>query len=135
MQDHIDAAADRLGVHLARRGLEQGQDLAGATADILVRLGYERPCRCRADVPITHLVVQRLLGRSDLLSRLVELDSNAPDWDWTQRALAHTDEVRRPEPGGRSLKLSAILVSIKEGLSEARRPQHGSAGHSRAGHR
>jgi hypothetical protein len=93
------------------------------------------PCRCRADVPITHLVVQRLLGRSDLLSRLVELDGDAPDWDWTQRALAHTDEVRRPEPGGRSLKLSAVLGSDRRSLSEPRRPQHGSPGHPRAGHR
>jgi hypothetical protein len=39
MQDRIGAAADRLEVKLARRRMEQGQDLAGATPDILVRPG------------------------------------------------------------------------------------------------
>jgi hypothetical protein len=39
MQDHIGATADRLEVNLSRRGMEQGQDLAGAAPDILVRLG------------------------------------------------------------------------------------------------
>src|SRR3954471_15205212 len=38
MQDRVGAAADRLEVDLSGRGMEQGQDLAGATPDILVRL-------------------------------------------------------------------------------------------------
>src|SRR5205085_8804718 len=37
MQDRIGAAADRLEVHLSSCGMEQGQDLARATPDILVR--------------------------------------------------------------------------------------------------
>src|SRR4051794_26486169 len=39
MQDGVGATADRLEVHLSRRGMEQGQDLAGAAPDILVWLG------------------------------------------------------------------------------------------------
>src|SRR3954447_25736832 len=39
MQDGVGAIADRLEVHLSRRGMEQSQDLAGATSDILVWLG------------------------------------------------------------------------------------------------
>ena len=37
MQDRVGAAADRLEVHLSSCGMEQGQDLACATPDILVR--------------------------------------------------------------------------------------------------
>src|SRR5215204_5481039 len=37
MQDRVGAAADRLEVDLSGRGMEQGQDLARATPDILVR--------------------------------------------------------------------------------------------------
>jgi hypothetical protein len=39
MQDSVGATADRLEVHLSRRGMEQSQDLAGATSDIRKR-GY-----------------------------------------------------------------------------------------------
>src|SRR3712207_171591 len=37
MQDRVGAAADRLEVNLSRRWMEQGEDLAGAAPDILVR--------------------------------------------------------------------------------------------------
>jgi error-prone DNA polymerase len=57
-------------------------------------------------VPITHLIVERLLDRSDLLSRLVEIDGGTPDRGWAQRSFGHTDEVRHPEPGSRSPKVS-----------------------------
>jgi error-prone DNA polymerase len=60
----------------------------------------------QAEVPITHLIVERLIDRSDLLSRLVEIDSNATsDHDWTEKALGRADEVRRPEPGSQRPKL------------------------------
>ena len=64
----------------------------------------------QAEVPITHLIVDRLVDRSDLLSRLGEIDGNAsngttPDQDWTEKALGRADEVRRPEPGSSRPKL------------------------------
>src|SRR4051812_23552892 len=60
----------------------------------------------QAEVPITHLIVERLVDRSDLLSRLVEIDSSTtPDRDWTEKALGRADEVRRPEPGSQRPKL------------------------------
>src|SRR4029078_661266 len=37
MQDRVGAETDRLEVHLSSCGMEQGQDLACATPDILVR--------------------------------------------------------------------------------------------------
>ncbi len=39
MQDRVGAVADRLEVHLSGCGMEQGQDLAGAAPDIIVRPG------------------------------------------------------------------------------------------------
>src|SRR4051794_31589687 len=53
-----------------------------------------------AEVPITHLIVRRLVDRSDLLNRLVEIDGG-----WAERAIARADEVRRPEPGSTRPKL------------------------------
>lgn len=59
----------------------------------------------QAEVPITHLIVERLIDRSDLLNRLSEVDAGAnPDHDWTDKALGHADEVRRPEPGSRDFR-------------------------------
>ena len=49
-----------------------------------------------AEVPITHLIVCRLLDRSDLLDGLSLL---GPGGEWAERALGRADEVRRPEPG------------------------------------
>jgi len=53
----------------------------------------------QAEVPITHFIVERLVGRSDLLSRLVEIDGGPQDPHWTDKALSRADEMRRPEPG------------------------------------
>jgi error-prone DNA polymerase len=63
----------------------------------------------QAEVPITHLIVDRLVDRSDLLSRLVEIggdtsNSTTPDQDWTEKALGRADEVRRSEPGSQRPK-------------------------------
>src|SRR3954449_795342 len=54
MQDRVGAAADRLEVHLSRRGMEQGQDLAGATPDILVRPGRRVALRSPAAARLRH---------------------------------------------------------------------------------
>jgi len=51
----------------------------------------------RAEVPITHLIVRRLVDRSDLLDGLSPVDDG--DAFWAGRALGRADEVRRPEPG------------------------------------
>ena len=59
----------------------------------------------QAEVPITHLIVERLVDRSDLLSRLVEIDNDAAsDQDWPDKTLSHADELRRPEPGSQRPK-------------------------------
>jgi len=54
MQHRVGAAADRLEVHLARRRMEQGQDLAGAAPDILVRLGCGVALRPPAAARLRH---------------------------------------------------------------------------------
>src|SRR3954464_9754945 len=58
-----------------------------------------------AEVPITHLIVRRLVDRSDLLNRLVEIDGGQASPDWTDRPLARADGVGRPEPGSPRPKL------------------------------
>jgi error-prone DNA polymerase len=65
-----------------------------------------------AEVPITHLIVRRLLDRSDLLDSLVAVDGGAPGSDWAERTLGHADEVRRPEPGSQRLK--ALLPGSRD---------------------
>jgi error-prone DNA polymerase len=57
-----------------------------------------------AEVPITHLILRRLVDRSDLLDSLAAVDGGAPGSDWAERTLGHADEVRRPEPGSRRPK-------------------------------
>ena len=53
-----------------------------------------------AEVPIVHVIVRRLVDRSDLLDGLSSVDDgNAA---WAGRALRRADEVRRPEPGSRA---------------------------------
>ena len=64
----------------------------------------------QAEVPITHLIVGRPVDRSDLLSRLAEIEGVAnagatQDQGWTEKALGRADEVRRPEPDGQRPKL------------------------------
>ena len=50
------------------------------------------------EVPVNHLIVQRLIDRSDLLDGLSQAESGG---EWAERALGRADEVRRPEPGSR----------------------------------
>jgi hypothetical protein len=52
-----------------------------------------------AEVPSTHLIVRRLVDRSDLLDSLVAVDGGGLGSDWAERAPGHADEVRRPEAG------------------------------------
>ena len=54
-----------------------------------------------AEVPITHLICRKLLDRGDLLRRL-SISDNDPIW--TDAALGHADEVRRPNPGSTHAK-------------------------------
>jgi error-prone DNA polymerase len=54
--------------------------------------------RTEAEVPIVHLIVQRLLDRSDLLSSLAALDR--PEAEPWRRALARADEVEKGEVRG-----------------------------------
>lgn len=67
-------------------------------ARLLVAEGRVERETQRAEVPITHLIVRRLLDRSDLLDGLSAIDGGG---DWAERALGRADEVRRPEPGSR----------------------------------
>ena len=55
--------------------------------------------RTEAEVPIVHLVVQRLHDRSELLSGLAALDRPGAAGPW-RRALARADEVEKGEPRG-----------------------------------
>ena len=55
----------------------------------------------RAEVPITHLLVRRLIDRSDLLDGLVAVDGPDAAAEVAERTLGRADEVRRPEPGSR----------------------------------
>ena len=55
-------------------------------------------------VPITHLIVRRLVDRSDLLDGLLQPGIATGDTDWAERNLGRSDEVRRPEPERRKPK-------------------------------
>lgn len=55
-----------------------------------------------AEVPVTHLIVRRLIDRSDLLDGLAASDgAETGGGDRADRAMSRADEVTRPEPGGR----------------------------------
>jgi error-prone DNA polymerase len=58
----------------------------------------------QAEVPITHLIVRRLVDRSDLLDGLVAVDGPEAAAEVAERTLGRADEVRRPEPGSQSAK-------------------------------
>ena len=62
---------------------------------LVVEARVEREAE-RAEVPITHLICRKLEDRSDLLSGLMQ---GGLSEDWSNRALGHADEVRRPDPG------------------------------------
>lgn len=53
----------------------------------------------KAEVPITYLIVRRLIDRSDLLDGLAAIEWPSADTGWADRTLGHADEVRRPDPG------------------------------------
>ena len=57
-----------------------------------------------AEVPITHLLVRRLIDRSDLLRDLLVDNQGAnlaAPGEWAERSLSRADEVKRQEPGAR----------------------------------
>jgi error-prone DNA polymerase len=62
------------------------------------------------EVPIIHLIVDRLEDRSELLDSLGHLDGAPAGWD---RAIGHADEVRRPEPGSRRPRISQKTRDFK----------------------
>ncbi len=76
---------------------------AVASARLVVAEG--RVERTEAEVPIVHLIVQRLLDRSDLLFGLAALDRPGAAGLW-RKALARADEVEKPDlRGGPSARL------------------------------
>ena len=58
----------------------------------------------QAEVPITHVIVGRLVDRSDLLNGLTDVTDPTEGNAWIERALGRADEVRRPEPGSQQSK-------------------------------
>jgi hypothetical protein len=56
-------------------------------------------------VPITHRIVRRLVGHSDLLDSFATMDGGTSGSDWAEQTLGHGDEVRRPEPGSQRPKV------------------------------
>ena len=57
-----------------------------------------------AEVPIIHLIASRIINRSDLLDHLAHIDGK-DDGAWAERMLGRADEVKRPEPGSRRVKM------------------------------
>lgn len=57
-----------------------------------------------AEVPIVHLIASRLIDRSDLLDTLAKIDGQ-DDGAWAERMLGRAEEVKRPEPGSRRMKM------------------------------
>lgn len=57
-----------------------------------------------AEVPIIHLIAARLIDRSDLLDTLARTDG-LDDGAWAEKTLGRADEVKRPEPGSRRVKM------------------------------
>lgn len=70
-------------------------------ARLLIVEGRVERTEAHAEVPILHLVVRRLLDRSDLLDGLAQVDGDGDGSAWAERALDRADEVRKPEPGSR----------------------------------
>ena len=79
----------------AHVGARDRRALVGAR--LLVAEGRVERETEHAEVPITHVIVRRLVDRSDLLDELSAVDGG--DAAWAGRALGRADEVRRPEPG------------------------------------
>lgn len=51
-----------------------------------------------------HLIAARLIDRSDLLDTLARIDGQ-DDGAWSKEMLGRADEVKRPEPGSRRVKM------------------------------
>ena len=68
------------------------------SARLLVTEGKVERVTEHVEVPVNHLIIQRLIDRSDLLDGLSQAESGG---EWAARALGRADEVRRPEPGSR----------------------------------
>ena len=69
------------------------------SARLLLAEGKVERVTEHVEVPVNHLIVQRLIDRSDLLDGLNQAEQGG---EWAERALGRADEVRRPEPGSRS---------------------------------
>ncbi|MBR0663982.1 DNA polymerase III subunit alpha [Roseomonas hellenica] len=74
------------------------------TSRLLVAEGRIERVEEHAEVPLVHLIVRRLVDRSDLLDSLKEAEG-LDRLGWADRALGRADEVRRPDPGLRSEKV------------------------------
>ncbi|WP_439596222.1 error-prone DNA polymerase [Falsiroseomonas sp.] len=61
-----------------------------------------------AEIPILHVIARRLVDWSALLDSLPQAQGSSA---WAERALGRADEVRRPEPGARAPKRSALPPS------------------------
>ncbi|MBR0653051.1 hypothetical protein GXW78_25570 [Roseomonas terrae] len=70
---------------------------------MLVEGRVEREAK-HAEVPIVHLIASRIIDRSDLLDQLSTINDQE-DGAWAERMLGRADEVKRPEPGSRRLKV------------------------------
>jgi error-prone DNA polymerase len=62
------------------------------------------------EVPIIHLIVDRLTDRSDLLDGLARIDGADDGWE---KALGRADEVRRPDPGSRRPRIAQKTRDFK----------------------
>ena len=68
------------------------------SARLLLAEGKVERVSEHVEVPVNHLIVQRLVDRSDLLDGLNQAEQGG---EWAERALGRADEVRRPDPGSR----------------------------------
>lgn len=68
------------------------------SARLLLAEGKVERVSEHVEVPVNHLIVARLIDRSDLLDGLSQAGSGG---EWAERSLGRADEVRRPEPGSR----------------------------------
>ena len=66
------------------------------SARLLVAEGRVEGEERHAEVPMVHLIVRRLIDRSNLLDRLGQVQASGEALD---RILGRADEVRRPDPG------------------------------------
>ena len=100
MQDGVGATADRLEVYLSRRGMEQSQDLAGATSDILVWLGRGVALRLPAAARLRYGLEQTsLVLAPDIEAEVARPPERARDGTATWSLVTRRDALRRAEDG------------------------------------